>query len=170
MATKISLIPSSNCAFLPDQQSKTERYSIYYHVRQRKASNPHIWGAGTSRWFGFWLEKWQLVNKLLHCPLLTFLSLGPEHFPCFLNVSNTFSEDESKRRQSSHHHGPSLGTEKQIVRAHDSHSDKLFVLESVALFRCWWFLTLLQPLETEIAPMCWNGTVKSFRQTKVCSL
>ena len=38
------------------------------------------------------------------------------------------------------------------------------------MFRCWRFLTLLQPLKTKIAPICSNGTVKSFRQTKVFSI
>lgn len=45
----------------------------------------------------------------------------------------------------------------------------MFVLERVALFRCWRFLMLLQPLQTKIVPICSNGTVRTFQQTKVFS-
>ncbi len=49
---------------LSEHQSNTQRYSIYNHIKQRKAENSHIWESGTSTGLECLLEKWlkQWIN------------------------------------------------------------------------------------------------------------
>ncbi len=42
---------------LCDQQSKTQRYLVYYHIRQRKSANLCYLVAGTREYLTFRLEK-----------------------------------------------------------------------------------------------------------------
>ncbi len=45
------------CLVLFSQQSKTKRYSLYYRVWQKKASNLYIWKAGTRERLPFLLKQ-----------------------------------------------------------------------------------------------------------------
>ncbi len=48
----------SNDLFCLTQQSKPQRYSIYYNGREGKAANHHIWEAETIKCLTVLLEKW----------------------------------------------------------------------------------------------------------------
>lgn len=60
------------CCFWADEQSKTQRQSVYYHVWHKKSLNPHIWEATTSKLIFFTYKKiswWinRLIDKLTNC-------------------------------------------------------------------------------------------------------
>ena len=50
---------------LPDQQSKSQGYSIYCDIKHIKAANPHISVAGTRQYLDIFLDKWALMKHSL---------------------------------------------------------------------------------------------------------
>jgi len=53
------------CFVLSDRQSKTQTCSVYHHRRLKKPSNIHIWEAGTTGFFAFWLDNKSSVDRLI---------------------------------------------------------------------------------------------------------
>ncbi len=57
------------CLVLSDQQSKTQRSSVYHHGKQEKAANTHSLEPGTVKHLVFLLEKWfeRLMDSQTSC-------------------------------------------------------------------------------------------------------
>lgn len=73
----LKLMLTSSC--LVFSASKTHRYSVYCHRRQRKDANPHDWEAGTWQCLAFLLKKYlkclidyQTSCRLTFCWLTTY--------------------------------------------------------------------------------------------------
>lgn len=58
------------------------KYSVYYHIRQRKSAKPHIGGAGVRECLSFYLKKKTkncLTMSALHTAGVTRQSFGVEN-------------------------------------------------------------------------------------------
>lgn len=75
MSTTVSLCPSRRLQIASFVQSKTQRYSIYYHRRRRKPANFHIWNQDPVNFVHFCLKHYFLgkINQLSEYLPLHFL-------------------------------------------------------------------------------------------------
>lgn len=50
----------SNCLFCATNSPKTQQYSVYQHIKQRKLANFNIWEAGTGAYLAFF--AWKMIE------------------------------------------------------------------------------------------------------------
>lgn len=76
----------SNCLFCTTNSPKTQQYSVYQHIKQRKWANLHIWGAGTGEYLAFFACK--IIETVAeYLPVDRLIDLTVDKTKCINKIS-----------------------------------------------------------------------------------